>query len=94
MKSTPVNPENICPSCYRKLDMANDPEEKFVPKKGDLTVCIYCQEVLEFTDDLNIKKLSEETYNKLSNDVKLKLKLYQQTAKKIITENKLNHENT
>lgn len=93
MKTTLISPENICPSCYRQLDAAADPEDSYVPKANDLTVCIYCQEILKFTDNMAIVKITEEDLKKLPINIQLKLKHFQRTAKKVITEVKFNNDN-
>lgn len=53
-----------CPNCDRSLDLATyikDVEKR--PKVGDVSVCAYCSEILQFTDvegELKFERASEE----------------------------------
>jgi hypothetical protein len=51
-------PETPCPACGRTLDgalaMAHDGGG---PKPGDVTVCIDCESLLEFTDGPGLRRL-------------------------------------
>ena len=55
-----------CPNCNVPLDAVTDPsEQNKLPSPGDVTLCLYCDELLEFTDDMmlqpiNIKELAPE----------------------------------
>ena len=44
-----------CPTCNKLLDGFNSMEKGEKPKPGDLTICAYCSEVLQFTDDMHLK---------------------------------------
>jgi len=44
--------ETYCPRCDNKLDGFTEMKEGTTPKSGDVTVCLYCSAVLEFTDDM------------------------------------------
>lgn len=92
MKTSNVT-ESTCPSCYRKLDLATDPEGKNIPKPNDLTVCIYCQEILIFQEDMSVKELSQEKIEKLPYEIQVKLMLFKKTAKKLINDVKFNNDN-
>lgn len=54
-KTTQV-PETICPSCGWKNDAATHPTEDVAPTPGDLSVCLGCQEVMQFDPDLRLVK--------------------------------------
>ena len=40
-----------CPYCSAKLDGTSIEDDKAPPKKGDLSVCIYCGGFLQFTGE-------------------------------------------
>ena len=48
-KRNPFLAEMRCPSCHASLDAARAPDGRRKPKPGDVTVCGYCQSVLQFT---------------------------------------------
>lgn len=60
-----------CPTCDTILDAATSTDGyDTTPKAGDVTVCIYCNDVLEFTDDMefihvDIKTLPQETQDQI-----------------------------
>lgn len=57
--AVPVCP---CPSCGRANDAAtNANDAKARPKKGDVSICFYCGEILEFGDDLQLHKAVDMT---------------------------------
>jgi hypothetical protein len=48
----------LCPVCESKLDAATaTDDDNVVPKSGDVTICIYCTSVLEFTDDMTVEQI-------------------------------------
>jgi hypothetical protein len=49
LKATP------CPECRYKLDAATAAFSHAKPGPGDVTVCINCAALLEFTDELGLK---------------------------------------
>lgn len=51
-----------CPSCAKPLDASTHPEDDSLrPAEGDVSICAYCGEVLEFCADLSLIKAREET---------------------------------
>ncbi len=58
---------NFCPCCNSKIDavssMDDKPEE---PRKGDITICVYCTEILEFDEELSLIKIRGETLDSFS----------------------------
>ena len=49
-----------CPSCDKTLNGWSD-QLKETPRPGDLTVCVYCSEILEFTAEMGLQSASAET---------------------------------
>ena len=48
---------SICPKCFTILSAAtNMDDENLRPKPGDVTVCLYCAEVLVFNEDLTLRR--------------------------------------
>lgn len=53
--------ESKCPRCHKEVDSAeNFEDETLAPKEDDVTVCIYCQAVLQFNEDLSLREASTE----------------------------------
>lgn len=50
-----------CPHCKEILDGFTDPSGKNVPKPGDISICAYCAEVLEFDSEMKLIPIREET---------------------------------
>jgi len=58
--------DNSCPSCHTKLDGATSlhaPEAK--PKPDDVTVCMYCQAILQFGHEMELRKVTMDQFVKL-----------------------------
>jgi len=55
--------ENACPSCWVKLDGASaiDPEVP-KPKPDDLTVCFYCQAILQFGHEMELREVTMKNF--------------------------------
>lgn len=53
-----------CPSCRSKLTGATGP--KAAPKPGDLTVCAYCEALLQFAPGGTMKMLKDADVRALS----------------------------
>ena len=53
---------SACPCCGRKLDGATKThgERKRGPKAGDLSLCVYCGEMLIFADDSYLREPTDE----------------------------------
>ena len=70
MKSERIKP-SACPHCGKVLDCAScldEPEAK--PKKGDLSVCVGCNSILAFEDDLSLRSFSHDELNSLPDEHK------------------------
>jgi hypothetical protein len=48
--------KSCCPTCETALDGATALQGKEIPNVGDVSVCIYCHELLEFDKDLMLIK--------------------------------------
>lgn len=60
-----------CPNCGYAMDAVTAAFEDVRPKPGDVTVCIKCAALLEFTDDMryapaNTRRLALETLEQLA----------------------------
>lgn len=53
-----VLPECVCPWCFTKQDRASavDLDETLKPEPDDVSVCISCGNLLQFDDDLYLRK--------------------------------------
>ena len=71
MKMTVVNAPTrdlACPGCEAPLTGAAHPDSDEQPRPGDLSICIYCAELLQFTDTLGLKRLSDDEIKLLPKD--------------------------
>lgn len=57
MKTGRLKTKTHCPRCNKTLDGWSH-EGNAKPKKGDVTVCVYCSAVLQFTKKLRLKHAS------------------------------------
>lgn len=53
-------PASVCPGCGTTLDAAAHPTEDVAPSAGDITVCLHCQEILQFDETLSLVRPSRE----------------------------------
>ena len=60
MRTGQLDSRPCCPGCKTLLDgfAAVDHDEK--PKAGDVTICVYCNQVLQFNDDMSMKPASPD----------------------------------
>lgn len=59
MTSRFTSRESRCPNCGSELSgAASLSDNKALPKTGDLSICMYCAELLEFRNDLTLARLS------------------------------------
>lgn len=64
-----------CPSCSKFLDGATGTDNKSTPPKpGDLTICVYCVEVLQYGSTLELSKFNFESDPELPEETKVKLR--------------------
>ncbi len=67
MKTTRFK-NNDCPSCGFMLNAADGVNHGEAPMPGDITICINCTELLEFSDDMSLVKLSDDKKKGLSDE--------------------------
>lgn len=65
--------ESICPKCGKVLDAATSIEEGAIPSPGDITICMYCGELLRFDENLISHKLSDEEFESLDEEFQAQL---------------------
>lgn len=51
-------PISHCPKCGSRLDAATHPTKDVRPTPGDITVCLHCQEIMQFDDSLLLRQPS------------------------------------
>lgn len=62
--------KRFCPSCNHQLDAVTAISGDDVkPRKGDLTICIECLEILQFDKNIRPVALKGDTLTALPNDV-------------------------
>lgn len=65
-------PLSKCPTCSYEMDCATCVEnEDWVPKSGDVTICIKCGEFLVFTTGLKLRLPTKEEYQKYGTDPRI-----------------------
>lgn len=68
MSSTPMG-KDFCPNCHSECDTATAAvEEEVVPVPGDVSICLYCGEFLQFSDDMALVSLSDEEWQELDDN--------------------------
>ncbi len=50
--------KNSCSTCKANIDSITSFDHK-IPKPGDVSICVYCGEILRFDVNLNLIKLTE-----------------------------------
>lgn len=60
MKQGKTNDLATCPNCHKSLDAFTSGSD-YTPLEGDVSVCVYCSSVLEFTEDLMMVFATAET---------------------------------
>ena len=60
VKSGQLETRPHCPTCKKLLDGFIAVDHEHIPKPGDLSICAYCSEVLQFTEDMSFKQASVE----------------------------------
>lgn len=69
-------PDTKCSGCNANLDRAMVTDSKDPnPKKGDVSVCLHCGEVMEFDEDLKPIPISNSTWAKMPADEKTEVLL-------------------
>lgn len=53
-----LNDPSACPNCGKVMDAATAVDGSgAVPQEGDVSVCLYCGEALQFGPDLDLERL-------------------------------------
>ena len=63
--------ENRCPNCDHLIDGVRDPSSGVpdcTPNIGDVSVCAYCGEILEFDENLKSIKVTEKTLSEFTSE--------------------------
>ena len=60
MNTGQLDTHPYCPSCRKLLDGFTAVDHDKKPKAGDVTICAYCNVVLQFNDDMSMKLASPE----------------------------------
>ena len=68
MKTTHMLADN-CPDCGKLLNACTDPDSDTVPAEGDFGICIGCQGVHVFTENLSRRRPTEDELLLLPLDV-------------------------
>jgi hypothetical protein len=68
-------PKHACPYCGYEMDAAthaggDSEEDRTGPAPGDLAVCLKCMEVSKYTDDMALRKVTDEELAALEPEVK------------------------
>jgi len=51
-----------CPGCGVPLDATTDPsDQNATPEPGDVTLCFYCETLLEFDEQLELREIDIKT---------------------------------
>lgn len=58
-------PEDYCPTCNERLDGVTSLDANGMPDVGDISLCAYCGELLEFDEDMKLVLLTEEQWDEL-----------------------------
>ena len=69
-------PQSACPACgvvCNGATLSTDPEHTPTPRRGDLTICVYCSTFLQFGPDLELAILSPSELRALPADEQAQL---------------------
>ena len=68
------NPSS-CPECGKVLDCSTSVEfDGAKPSPGDISICLDCTAILEFGENLELKRISNEDFSSLPENIKNSLK--------------------
>ena len=77
-------PEHPCPECGYRLDAAGTTDgQPGSPSPGDCSVCMMCNTLLVYTDDLDLRRMTEVEWWALPGETRLEL----QFARAFVTYN-------
>lgn len=76
---------DYCPVCKKLVDSATSVVPGNIPAPKDITICLYCAALLQFSDDMSLVRLPKQVYD--SFDYKTRKKTLE--AQRIIINSKL-----
>ncbi len=93
MKSVRTNREARCPACMKSLTGATSFDDA-TPSPGDLSICVYCMNVLQFQTDLTVRSLRADELAELPADMRAEVEKHQRTVAAFIksTRRRTKHE--
>ncbi len=53
--------EQLCPSCGERVNAHAGADHDHKPQPEDVSVCVHCVAVLQFDDDLRLRKIAIES---------------------------------
>jgi len=62
------HPQSTCLNCGATLDHATSVGGEHAPRSGDFTICIKCQAVMVFADDLSLRGFTDKELEQLKAD--------------------------
>ena len=67
--------ETTCPVCHHRINGARaiEPGKSIIPRKGDLTMCIYCTTFLSYIDGYQLREMTDEEVADLPHESKMLL---------------------
>jgi len=75
-----------CPACSHVLEEASAVDGKpTAPVPGDLSVCLYCARLLQFTEDLDVRVMTEADIAQLPNKTRIEVQLTQWAITQLIS---------
>jgi hypothetical protein len=75
-----------CPSCKRELTTHAGLDDSAPPKAGDLSVCAYCQVIVQFTREGTFRQVTADEINDLPVDLRRQLIAAQALCKRAMAE--------
>jgi len=61
--------KDFCPTCGKSIDSAYDiASKKAKPLPGDISICVGCEEILEFDQNLTLIKCDQTKLNKFEKE--------------------------
>ena len=74
--------ETSCPKCGKILDAATGMGD-YSPKPGDVTVCIGCEGVLQYTEDFHLQPIPDQVWAEMDVDEKADIQHAIEAARKM-----------
>jgi hypothetical protein len=61
-----------CPSCGKTIDGVTGVDHEHQPKPGDLSVCLYCEALMFFTEGMGVRAATPEESEEIHRNPMLK----------------------